>query len=145
MRLTHYLTELSFQVKLDSYTIMSEKSDEFVTHFRTQTKEFYFSATKANRIDPWWVEFYRYEAGQKSSKFETMKDMNKEETIQVFSGVKKSLEDFLTKYKPEEFTFSAEDRSHQRFYDIAAKKIAKGYKLETLNQKGRKAYKFIRI
>lgn len=145
VRLRQYITELAFKVKLELYRIMSASSEEFVTYFRTRTKEFYFTASKDNRQSPWWIEFYRYdpETNKKaSSKYETMKDLDKEETIQVFSGVKKSLDDFLQKYKPEAFEFSAEDDSHRKFYDIASKKIAKDYKLETSQKGSVKHYRF---
>lgn len=130
MRFRQYYINEVFDSKLESFDIQTQNASTFQTHFRTETLEFYFVADliESEYGDNWEVEFYRYEAHRpigKRGQWGTLKDVSQKEAFQVFSGVRKSLETFIKKYKPERFVFNAEDPAHQKAYDTLSKVISK--------------------
>ena len=145
MRLKQYLTELSFKAPLVSYKVTKATEDNFMTKFETDSNTYIFHAIIRIINMKWVVEFYRYqEIG--SPLFDPAGDTSKEETIQVFSGVRKSLEEWVKRYKPDYFEFTAEDIKHGKLYDVMSKYITKQshYKLDrdTYSKYGYKTYRF---
>ncbi len=143
MRLRNYINE-SLTSKLDSFEVQTSQKWVFSTMFRTDTLTFYFEATFGRGY--WEIAFTRYDHEKKKSIFKTTSDTSKKETLQVFTGVKKSLELFLKKYDPEEFEFQAQDKAHIKAYDTMSRLIAKkaGYEVDAQAYGNTVEYHFVK-
>jgi hypothetical protein len=141
------LTE-SFDSKLKSFKVITQNQNEFKIIFQTNTLEFYFVA-KYDEVeeDFWDILFYRYNPSKMTQKmYNATSDVSKNEVMQVFSGVKKSIEIFIKKYDPDNFLFSGEDKKHKKLYDSIAKIIARksNYDLHIKRFDNIKFYQFIK-
>ena len=126
-RPVEYITEL-FDKMVD-VRVDVEKRNEFISYFQTSAHEFYFQADliESDYGNRWIVTFSRYGGGAIGHQYNTLSDLDTKEALEVFSGVRKSLELFLDKYKPKVFVFEAEDDSHRKVYEKMAEQIKKRY------------------
>ncbi len=128
------IKELSMAKKVDVKLVI-DYQDEFKTRFSTYSENDERIRHTVYEFDAWMVTYqdgpYEKEmwvmSFNRGGEYETQSDTSLAETIQVFSGVKKSLEMLLKSREPELFQFEAEDDKHRKVYDKMEKYIKMKY------------------
>ena len=115
MRLKNYITEL-FTTKVD-VKITNQDRDYFTVLFDVGDYNYEFQAQVITPPDwereVWAISFRRIDV-MGMPEYALTKDLDTKEVMTVFSGVKKSGELFLRKYKPDIFVFSAWKKEPKR-------------------------------
>jgi len=135
MRLRRYLKEIfGKDIKiLPGKMPMKTGSDEyFSTAFKAGGETFRFAAYVVSS-GMWEVVFTR-DIDKGKASLEAIGDFDIKQVLEVFSGVKKSLEMFIKKYNPKTFYFTSgkDERSRTRLYRKMAKEIERKSKYKMI-------------